>query len=56
MELQSELSEKHGNDKQQWQKKEVELQNIVSRLLINLNQVRRTACFFSNLVKLKFCF
>lgn len=46
MELQLELSEKHGKDKQQWQKKEVELQNIVSRLLINLNQVRRTACFF----------
>ena len=32
MELQSELSEKHGKEKQHWQKKEVELQNIVSRL------------------------
>ena len=30
MELQSELSEKHINEKQLWQKKEVELQNIVS--------------------------
>ena len=30
MELQSELSEKHNKEKQLWQKKEVELQNIVS--------------------------
>ena len=30
MELQSELSEKHSKEKQLWQKKEVELQNIVS--------------------------
>ena len=30
MELQSELSEKHIKEKQLWQKKEVELQNIVS--------------------------
>lgn len=45
MELQSELSEKHNKDKQQWQKKEVELQNIVSRLLIHLNQVRHTIYF-----------
>lgn len=30
MDLQSELSEKHNKEKQLWQKKEVELQNIVS--------------------------
>lgn len=42
MELQSELSEKHNKDKQQWQKKEVELQNIVSRLPIHLNQLTNT--------------
>ena len=45
MELQSELSEKHNKDKQQWQKKEVELQNIVSRILIHLNHVRHTLSF-----------
>jgi len=32
MELQAELSEKHNKEKQQWQKKEVELQNLVSPL------------------------
>ena len=45
MELQSELTEKHDKDKQQWQKKEVELQNIVSRLLIRPNQVTPTKYF-----------
>lgn len=32
MELQAELSERHNKEKQQWQKKEVELQNLVSPL------------------------
>lgn len=36
MELQSELSEKHIKEKQLWQKKEVELQNIVSPYLQQL--------------------
>ena len=36
MELQSELSEKHIKEKQLWQKKEVELQNIVSSYPLQL--------------------
>lgn len=38
MELQSELSEKHSKEKQLWQKKEVELQNIVSGYQIRCDE------------------
>lgn len=36
--LQSELSEKHSTEKLQWQKKEVELQNIIRQMKIVMNK------------------
>ncbi|KAL9961401.1 hypothetical protein ACROYT_G030331 [Oculina patagonica] len=38
MELQSELSEKHSKEKQHWQKKEVELQNIIRQMKLVMDK------------------